>query len=140
MMQCLEPHTKIDSCLKRWCLSRLLKMPKKILQWNPREVNTLEVNSRLKSTPHGGPDFFLLCLSDFISLKVKHPRADSRLKSTPHGQRKEIARQRKGRIKDGRAVFFRFQILLSHNNNHLTAPYGLAAASDVVRKAHAARQ
>ena len=28
------------------------------LQWNPREVNTLEVNSRLKSTPHGDPDFF----------------------------------------------------------------------------------
>ena len=28
------------------------------IQWNPREVNTLEVNSRLKSTPHGGPDFF----------------------------------------------------------------------------------
>ena len=27
--------------------------------------------------------------------------------------------------------FFRFQILLSHNNNHLTAPCGLAAASDV---------
>ena len=48
-----------------------------------------------------------------------------------HGQRKEIARQRKGRIKDGRAVFFLFQILLSHNNNHLTAPCGLAAASDV---------
>ena len=41
-----------------------------IIQWNPREVNTLEVNSRLKSTPHGGPDFFLLCLSNFISLKV----------------------------------------------------------------------
>ena len=40
------------------------------LQWNPREVNTLDVNSRLKSTPHGGPDFFLLCLSNFISLKV----------------------------------------------------------------------
>ena len=42
----------------------------KEVQWNPREVNTLEVNSRLKSTPHGGPDFFLLCLSNFISLKV----------------------------------------------------------------------
>ena len=42
-----------------------------------------------------------------------------------------MARQRKGRIKDGRAIFFRFQILLSHNNNHLTAPCGLAAASDV---------
>ena len=42
----------------------------KIIQWNPREVNTLEVNSRLKSTPHGGPNFFLLCLSNFISLKV----------------------------------------------------------------------
>ena len=41
-----------------------------LIQWNPREVNTLEVNSRLKSTPHGGPDFFLLCLSNFISLKV----------------------------------------------------------------------
>ena len=41
------------------------------IQWNPREVNTLEVNSRLKSTPDGGPDFFLLCLSNFISLKVK---------------------------------------------------------------------
>ena len=41
-----------------------------LLQWNPREVNTLEVNSRLKSTPHGGPDFFLLCISNFISLKV----------------------------------------------------------------------
>ena len=27
--------------------------------------------------------------------------------------------------------FFRFQILLSHNNNHLTVPCGLAAASDV---------
>ena len=40
------------------------------IQWNPREVNTLEVNSRLKSTQHGGPDFFLLCLSNFISLKV----------------------------------------------------------------------
>ena len=39
-----------------------------VIQWNPREVNTLEVNSRLKSTPHGGPDFFLLCLSNFISL------------------------------------------------------------------------
>ena len=43
------------------------------IQWNPREVNTLEVNSRLKSTPHGGPDFFLLCLSNFISLKVNLP-------------------------------------------------------------------
>ena len=32
--------------------------PPKQIQWNPREVNTLEVNSRLKSTPHGGPDFF----------------------------------------------------------------------------------
>ena len=41
-----------------------------LVQWNPREVNTLEVNSRLKSTPHGGPDFFLLCISNFISLKV----------------------------------------------------------------------
>ena len=40
------------------------------IQWNPREVNTLEVNSRLKSTADGGPDFFLLCLSNFISLKV----------------------------------------------------------------------
>ena len=27
--------------------------------------------------------------------------------------------------------FLFFQILLSHNNNHLTAPCGLAAASDV---------
>ena len=27
--------------------------------------------------------------------------------------------------------FFSSQILLSHNNNHLTAPCGLAAASDV---------
>ena len=27
--------------------------------------------------------------------------------------------------------FFCFQILLSHNNNHLTAPCGLAAASNV---------
>ena len=42
----------------------------KHIQWNPREVNSLEVNSRLKSTPHGGPDFILLCLSNFISLKV----------------------------------------------------------------------
>ena len=41
-----------------------------VIQWNPREINTLEVNSRLKSTPHGRPDFFLLCLSNFISLKV----------------------------------------------------------------------
>ena len=41
-----------------------------LIQWNPLEVNTLEVNSRLKSTPHGGPDFFLLCLSNFIPLKV----------------------------------------------------------------------
>ena len=31
----------------------------------------------------------------------------------------------------GERFFFRFQILLSHNNNHLTAPRGLAAASDV---------
>ena len=31
----------------------------------------------------------------------------------------------------GERFFFRFQILLSHNNNHLTAPCGLAAASDV---------
>ena len=29
------------------------------------------------------------------------------------------------------SVFFFFQIPLSHNNNHLTAPCGLAAASDV---------
>ena len=36
-----------------------------VVQWNPREVN-----SRLKSTLHGGPDFFLLCLSNFICLKV----------------------------------------------------------------------
>ena len=43
-----------------------------IIQWNPREVNTLEVNSRLKSTPRGGPDFLLLCLSNFISLKVNN--------------------------------------------------------------------
>ena len=31
----------------------------------------------------------------------------------------------------GERFFFRFQILLSHNNNHLTAPCGLAAASDI---------
>ena len=31
----------------------------------------------------------------------------------------------------GERVFFCFQILLSHNNNHLTAPCGLAAASDM---------
>ena len=35
------------------------------IQWNPREVN-----SRLKATPHGGPEFFLLCFSNLISLKV----------------------------------------------------------------------
>ena len=40
------------------------------IQWNPREVSTLEVNSRFKSTPHGGPDLFLLCLSNFKSLEV----------------------------------------------------------------------
>ena len=40
-------------------------------KWNPQEVNVLEVNSRLKSMLHGDPDFFLLCLSNFISLKVK---------------------------------------------------------------------
>ena len=34
----------------------------------------------------------------------------------------------------GERFFFRFQILLSHNNNHLTAPCGLAAASDVARE------
>ena len=45
---------------------------------------------------------------------------------------KEKARQRKGRIKDRRAVFF--QILLSHHNNHLTALCGLAAACDVERE------
>ena len=44
------------------------------IQWNPREVNMLEVNSRLKSMPHGSPDFFLLCLSNFISLKVNDLR------------------------------------------------------------------
>ena len=65
-----------------------------------------EKSTRLKSMPHGGPDFFLLCLSNFISLKVNDPRADSRLKSTPQGQSNEIAIQRKVRIKDGRAVFF----------------------------------
>ena len=77
------------------------------------------------------PNFLLLCLSNFIS--SQRYQADSRLKSTPHGQRKEKAKQRKGRIKDGRAVlfvFFLFQIVLSHNN-HLTALCGLAAASDV---------
>ena len=46
-------------------------------------------------------------------------------------------------------VFFCFQILLSHQNNHLTALCGLAAASDVEGErergwgggeAHAARQ
>ena len=31
----------------------------------------------------------------------------------------------------GELFFFRFQILLSHNNSHLTAPRGLTAASDV---------
>ena len=31
----------------------------------------------------------------------------------------------------GERFFFRFQILLSHNNNRLTALCGLAAASDV---------
>ena len=41
--------------------------------------------------------------------------------------------------------FFCFQILLSHNNNHLTVPCGLAAASDVEGErggggAHAAGQ
>ena len=40
----------------------------------------------------------------------------------------------------GKWFFFRFQILLSHNNNHLTAPCGLAAASDVEGEAHAAEQ
>ena len=34
-------------------------------------------------------------------------------------------------MKDGTAVLFCFQILLSHHNNHLSALYGLAAASDV---------
>ena len=48
----------------------VLLRPTKKVQWNPREVNTLEVNSRLKSTPDGGPDFFLVSLSNFISLKV----------------------------------------------------------------------
>ena len=40
------------------------------IEWNPQVVNTLEVKSCLTSTPHGGPDFFLHCLSNFISLKV----------------------------------------------------------------------
>ena len=31
----------------------------------------------------------------------------------------------------GERFFFRFQILIRHNNNHLTAPCGLAAANDV---------
>ena len=34
----------------------------------------------------------------------------------------------------GERFFFRFQILLSHNNNHLTAPCGLGAANDVERE------
>ena len=34
----------------------------------------------------------------------------------------------------GERFFFRFQIVSSHNNNHLTAPCGLAAASDVKRR------
>ena len=34
-----------------------------LIQWNPLEVNTLEVNSLLKSTSCGGPNFFLLCLT-----------------------------------------------------------------------------
>ena len=54
----------LDYPFHGWIYSNLM------VQWNPREVNTLEVNSRLKSTPHGGPDFFVLCLSNFISLKV----------------------------------------------------------------------
>ena len=29
-----------------------------------------EKSTRLKSTLYGGPDYFLLCLSNFISLKV----------------------------------------------------------------------
>ena len=52
------------------CMQKAIKYS--YIQGNLREVNTLEVNSRLKSTPDGGPDFFLLCLSNFISLKVNH--------------------------------------------------------------------
>ena len=74
------------------------------VQWNPREINKLEVNFRLKSIPHGGPDFFLLCLSNFISLKVN-----------------EL----------GQILSFYFQILLSHHNNDLTAPCDQVAASDL---------
>ena len=40
-----------------------------LLQWNPREVNTLEVNSRLKSTPHGSPDFFFFVYLTLFLLK-----------------------------------------------------------------------
>ena len=42
------------------------------VQLNPWEVNTLEVNSRLKLTPHGSPDIVLLCLSNFISFKFNN--------------------------------------------------------------------
>ena len=62
--------TVIDFMEYRQTILNKEKQQKITIQWNPREVNTLEVNSRLKSTPHGGPDFFLLCLSNFISLKV----------------------------------------------------------------------
>ena len=48
----------MDLCLLN-CEKRMVLVGLHIsLQWNPREVDTLEVNSRLKSTPHGGPDFF----------------------------------------------------------------------------------
>ena len=53
-----------------WNHGKFLKFYEMCVQWNPREVNTFEVNSRLKSTQDGGPDFFLLCLSSFISLNV----------------------------------------------------------------------
>ena len=90
----------------------------------------LEVNSRLKSTPHGGPNFFLLCLVTLFLLKsTTSGRFSVKVNTT---WPKERGSETKKRTNKGReSVLFCFQILLSHHNNHLTAFYGLAAASNV---------
>ena len=69
------------------------------IQWNPREVNTLEVNSRLKSTPHGGPDFFFFVLTLFLLKSTTSGRFSVKVNTTWPKERKSETkkREKKGR-------------------------------------------
>ena len=74
--------------------------------------------------------FFSSCLSNFVSLKFNTSGRFS-VKVNTTWPKERDSETKKMTHKGWQSIFFHFQILLSHNNNHSTAPCGLAAASNV---------